>query len=314
MSVICTVCVTRPRLPGAHSPGHFSYDISKDEIFSQTGVTTREFRNLRSHLKRHFEHQDHCKTVKLIEIERSEKEKMETREFSVGMRISRICYAMYKCGSSKRDFEAEILKAVINGADLGNINHKEFPTLFRPYVADEVNKSLSSFFQSRLKCTGFKPPVNVQADKGTNCHRTRQFTSLITIVPGTSDLITFVYLGQPVVKEHDDVGITRSIANELISWKIDSAQIEDGSFDRQYFHLSVPQHLSDHLHLPRQFLSTWDPLQKGGLVDTPLRADVTFAWLVQIQATCKQIYTLFNWGKNYEELGQVCEDMDMFQL
>ena len=48
---------------------------------------------------------------------------MESREFTVGTRIARICYAMYQDGSSKKSFEKEILKAKLNGADVGDINH-----------------------------------------------------------------------------------------------------------------------------------------------------------------------------------------------
>ena len=247
------MCVTIPRIAGAHTPGHYDYDISNDDVYSQTKVMCREFRNLKTHLKRHFDNEDHKKTVETMEMERLAKSMVETREFAIGMRIARIC----------------------------------------------------------LKNTGFKPPVNVQADKGTNYHRTRQFTSVVTIVPGASNPITFVYLGQPVVKEHDGVGIAKSVVDQLKTWNIDHTQIEGGSFDGQYFHLSVPKHMSDSLQLPDQFLCTWDPLHKGGLVDTHLRADVTFVWLVQLQSTCKQIYTLFNWGKNYEELREVCETMEL---
>ena len=30
-----------------------------------------------------------------------------------------------------------------------------------------------------------------------------------------------------------------------------------------------------------------------------------------MQTTCKQIYNIFNWGNNYEDLRQVCEDMEL---
>ena len=164
-----------------------------------------------------------------------------------------------------------------------------------------MNRGMIDFFNSRLEQTGFRSPVNVQADKGTNCHRTRQFTSVMTIVPGSPNLITFIYLGQPVVKEHDGLGIAKSIAEQLSFWNISSSQIEGGSFDGQYFHLSVPEHLSKLLGLPDEFKCTWDPLHKGGLVDVHIRKDASFVWLVEVQNTCRQIYTTFNWGKNYED-------------
>ena len=92
---------------------------------------------------------------------------------------------------------------------MGDINHNnEFPSLFRPFVTAQVSQRLTKYFETRLEQTGFNPPVNVQADKGTNYHRTRQFTSVVTIVPDSPALLTFVYLGQPIVLQHDGEGIS----------------------------------------------------------------------------------------------------------
>ena len=97
---------------------------------------------------------------------------------------------------------------------MGDINHsKEFPVLFRPFVVAQVSQRLTKYFGTRLEQTGFNPPVNIQADKGTNYHRTRQFTSVVTIVPDSPSLLTFVYLGQPLVFQHDGEGISLSIAS-----------------------------------------------------------------------------------------------------
>ena len=69
-------------------------------------------------------------------------------------------------------------------------------------------------------------------------------------------MLTYIYFGQPVIKSHDDPGVTRSIINELNSWDIQGDHVEDGSFDGQYFHLSVPVHLTEALHLSEQFICT----------------------------------------------------------
>ena len=44
--------------------------------------------------------------------------KCETREQGVGMRIARLCYTGYLTGSSKKNFEREILKSVLNDSML----------------------------------------------------------------------------------------------------------------------------------------------------------------------------------------------------
>ena len=42
--------------------------------------------------------------------------------------------------------------------------------------------------------------VNVQADKGTTVHNTRQFTTVTAVIPKAESLLNVVYLGQPLVK------------------------------------------------------------------------------------------------------------------
>ena len=145
------------------------------------------------------------------------------------MRIARLCYAGYLIASSKRNFEQEILKSVLDGLDVGDINHSsELYSNFMPFVSEQVTETLTSFFSSRLDHTGCKPPVNLQADKVT-----RQFTSVVTVAPASPKLLTYIYLGQPVVKSHDGPGVIRSIIDELNSWDIQGDQVEPGSFDGQ---------------------------------------------------------------------------------
>ena len=100
------------------------------------------------------------------------------------------------------------------------------------------------------------PPLNIQADKGTNCHRTRQFTSVIKLVPDSKEVITNVYLGQPVVMQHDGSRISESIIDEHKKGGISSTQVKGGSFDRQYFHLNVPNDLTEKLGLGESYLCT----------------------------------------------------------
>ena len=276
------------------------------------GNQSRKFRNLKSHVKCHFENEFHGKNLKQREENERGRAARETRAHAVGMRIGRLCYSMYTHGSALRYFETEVLKSVLNGTDMGDINHgKDFPSFSRPHVTAQVQNRLSKYFGSRLEQTVFLPPVNIQADKGTNNHRIRQFTSVVTVVPDSSNLISFVYLGQPVVSHHDGEGISCSIIGQLESWGVQSDQVEGGTFDGQYFHSSVPENLKEKFKLSNEFMCTWDPLHKGGLVDTRIREDSNFKWLVEIQSICRQIYSLFNWGKNYEELVKACEVLDI---
>ena len=89
------------------------------------------------------------------------------------------------------NIEQEILKSVLNGVDVGDINHSaELYSKFMSFASAQVTEPLQSFFTSRLNHTGCKPPDNLQADKGANAHRKRQFASIATVVPESPNLLT----------------------------------------------------------------------------------------------------------------------------
>ena len=80
-SLVCNIC---PSQGGSHTPGRFTYNITSTKVLS------RDFRNLKTHVKRHFENEVHlendCDWLK----KEIYKGKCETREHAVGMRIARL--------------------------------------------------------------------------------------------------------------------------------------------------------------------------------------------------------------------------------
>ena len=102
---------------------------------------------------------------------------------------------------------------------------------------------------------------------------TRQFTTVKACVPNSPNLINSIYLGEPVVNEHDGKGVTKSIIEEISKYKIKADQLEGASFDGAYFHQSVPKHMTDNLDLHEEFFATHDPLHKSG---THIRKDSNF--------------------------------------
>ena len=94
---------------------------------------SRPFINVKAAIKKHLITTLQTKNWEARKQKEDANEAFKSRVHEVGMRIARICYAGYKGGSSKRNFEQEILKAVLNGCDLGDINHSDqFPRKFRP--------------------------------------------------------------------------------------------------------------------------------------------------------------------------------------
>ena len=66
-------------------------------------------------IKKHFQSTLHNDNWKVWKAKENAKEVFKKTEYEVGMRIARISYAGYKAESSKRNFEQEIIKSVVNG-------------------------------------------------------------------------------------------------------------------------------------------------------------------------------------------------------
>ena len=108
-----------------------------------------------------------------------------------------------------------------------------------------------------------------------------------------------------------ECGVTRSITDELNSWDIQGVQMEGESFDGQYLHLRVPARLTEALHILDQFIFSWDPLYKWGVLDNHIREDSSFCCLFQIQTICREIFSTFNYGKSYESCMQIYGDFNV---
>ena len=94
------------------------------------------------------------------------------------------------------------------------------------------------------------------------------------------------------------LGISREIR-----WKMEA--LKDNSFILAF--LYILQMLS----IFRTNLFTWDPLHKRGVVDSHIREDPSFSWLVEIQTICRKIISACNLSKNYKNILQMCKDLDI---
>ena len=70
-----------------------------------------------------------------------------------------------------------------------------------------------NFITQRAVETGFLPPMNICADKGTVQHRSMQFTTAVIALANSDRLLTNLYLGQPVVRDHSANGLAQSITS-----------------------------------------------------------------------------------------------------
>lgn len=319
-TIICRLCAPDrngallPERKGNCHPSVFSYDVENGINFPIGINLPPKFRNLKRHLKDHLLSNLHKKSVDLIEDIDKEKNKHATRETDVGLRIGRIAYRLYYKGRPYVDFEDEIALNIQNGCDMGDINHSiAFAKKFLSYVSIAVRNRLKVFLNDRLVQTGFQPPLKIIADKATWKHRTRQFIMAITIVPDSDELIQALFLGHPVVKTHNGQGVADSIVSCIAEYGITKTQYNGGSFDGQYFKLSVPDYLNKHFseEEDKTYYYDWDPMHKAGLVDDHLRKNAKFSWIVAIAETIASIFGEFNYGKEYENLRDVSCQLSM---
>ena len=188
---------------------------------------------------------------------------MRSKNELAGMRLARIAYEGFLRGRSLRDFEQQVLMAVQNGLAMGDFhNSKDFPLKLMKYVYEEVHLLCENFITQRAVETGFLPPMNICADKGTVQHRSMQFTTAVIALANSDRLLTNLYLGQPVVRDHSANGLAQSIVDELTKHKISPSQVEGMSVDGQYIRWHVPEIVKGLMNLSSNFKASWDVLHR----------------------------------------------------
>ena len=69
----------------------------------------------------------------------------------------------------------------------------------------------------------------------------------------------------------DGTGIAKCITEAFDKFEVKGEQLEGGSFDGQYFYLSIKEQLTRVYDLPCTFVCTVDPLHRCGTTDTHIR-------------------------------------------
>ena len=194
-----------------------------------------------------------------------------------------------------RDFTTLVYLHSANGSDVGDINHSSrFPSQFLKHVAKVVQQHLQQYLSSRLVQTGHRPPAKIVADKATWQHQTRQLIGVVTVVPDAEQPWQAMILGTPVVKLHTGRGVTDNIT--CVTDKFISAeQFKGGSFDGQYFHLSVHKMLDEHYGVKAHY--DVDPMHRPGTQDLKLRKEISSGWIVSMTTLIGKGFKTVNYGK-----------------
>ena len=196
------------------------------------------FSSLKRNVVRH-DHSSKSHTDAIAEIEeRKQKEsELKSKYVVAGLNLGRLCVKNYLLGRPYTDYQSDVFVLKKGGAVVGELNHsRKFPAAFRPFVVKVVHGRVKKYLQTPLKQTGHLPPVGISADKGTYKHRSRQFLSCVTVIPGGNNWPEILTFGKPVVtKGSTGMGLAENMKTGYDYVGLVAKQIESGVFDGVYF-------------------------------------------------------------------------------
>ena len=276
--------------------------------FSANENLSRSFTNLKGAVKRHIiNSKAHCENLEKEEERKEAELELESKNKKAGLNLGLAAMKNFILGRPYTDFENDVLLMKKTGSEVGELNHSRmFPASFRKRVCRVVNGRVRRFIKTPLKQTGFRPPVAISADKGTFKGNPRQFCGIVTINPGGDNFLEVLTAGQPlVVAGSSGHELARNMKTAFDSIGVSGAQIKSGVFDGVYDHVHIKRHLGELYADMKEdnFLFTWDPLHRTGLVDKhACNKKGEHKWTIQFNSICNQIYGTFSWGASHVKL------------
>ena len=108
----------------------------------------------------------------------------KTREKTVGMNVFRERYLGIMQSKIRLDFEEDMLRAKLNGADVGDINHSDdFAKKLDVAIYTEMKANMKEVLETKLEATDEKRPAGMMMDKMTPSKRTGQMHGVVILVP-----------------------------------------------------------------------------------------------------------------------------------
>ena len=138
------------------------------------------------------------------------------------------------------------------------------------------------------------------------CRDTRQLVGVLTYMPGSSTLLHPVFLGAPMCPRGTGAHLTDSIT-KICDQFIEKSQYRGLSADGVYGHTHVPDMLDR--HYGRRTTYVHDLMHRAALVDTHLRKDSKFDWLVSITLTIGQSVGFIQWGLEWDHYFRIFSKM-----
>ena len=231
------------------------------------------------------------------------------------MNIARIVYSMIILHEADTHFQTHLVVHHLNDVDLGDINHSiNFVAKFVPHIAKVIRNRICKFLTTPMEQTGELPCGKILSDASTKHHRSRQFTSLYTIVPDSEEPIQVIYLGFEIMYCHSGwdtaAGIINCLKMKGESVILNKDQYLGVSGDGAFIHCDVQGSMDDHFEVERGSRHhDLDFMHKAGRVDINIRMLSEYAWVVEITSDVGNAYKFVNWGNEFEHFFEIAEQM-----
>ena len=120
----------------------------------------------------------------ILETKSKMDEKKQERMKTVGMNVFRERYMGIMQSKSRLDFEEDILRAKMNGQDVGDQNHsRKFAKSLDESLYKEIKENMKESMGKELDATGKRRPAGLMMDKMTPLKRTGQMHAVVIPVP-----------------------------------------------------------------------------------------------------------------------------------
>ena len=149
----CELCFggSRPNWEGKGECGAFKFEKEKDKE-ETSGNQSRQLRHLKERIKQHINRKTHKQKKEIKQAKLRIDKKRKVRSQIGGRNVFRNRYQGIKQSKSRLDFEEDMLRAKLNGEDVGDLNHsREFAKKLDGAIYDEMKARMAKNMELNWK-------------------------------------------------------------------------------------------------------------------------------------------------------------------
>ena len=287
--------------------GAFQFDILEDSK-DEAGKQSREFRNLKTHVKNHLNSKTHQQRKELLREKEKTKRTFMKREEKIGLNIFRTRYLGIKQGKSLVNFEEDMLKAKLNDEEIGDTRHgRKFAKKLDNAIYDSMKADMRNSMNIKLDATKMKRPAGFVMDKMTPRKRTGQIHAVVVPVPENSlskDLLVPMMLELPPPTDLSAEGLAETAKTVFNEAGFSDDQLEGIGWDGEYVKKGVKKKLLEMLKVPGMCVieldkfvtEVWEPAHQLELATGDIKKDITFEWFDEHIKVVKDTTSVLNIG------------------